>query len=121
MAVLNKASLNEIINSYDANKWAKRAEINEFPNMNRGTLEFDKNVSNKDELTFGEMLSNSLKNVNEVQKDANMAIQKLVTGESKNIHETMLIVEKAEMAFKAMNQIRMKVIDAYKEVMRMQV
>ena len=48
-------------------------------------------------------------------------VEVLVSGKSKNIHETMLAVEKAEIAFKTMNQIRTKVIDAYKEVMRMQV
>ena len=37
------------------------------------------------------------------------------------MHETLLAVEKADIAFKAMNQIRLKVLDAYKEVMRMQV
>ena len=33
----------------------------------------------------------------------------------------MLAVEKADIAFKTMNQVRTKVIDAYKEIMRMQV
>ena len=47
-------------------------------------------------------------------------MSKLASGKSKNIHETMLAVENAEIAFKTMNQIRMKVIDAYKEIMRMQ-
>ena len=56
-----------------------------------------------------------------MQKDADIAVQKLVTGENKNIHETLLAVEQAEIAFKTMNQIRTKVIDAYKEIMRMQV
>jgi flagellar hook-basal body complex protein FliE len=49
------------------------------------------------------------------------AVQKLASGESKNLHETLLAVERAEIAFKTMNQIRGKVIDAYKEIMKMQV
>jgi flagellar hook-basal body complex protein FliE len=59
--------------------------------------------------------------VNSLQNKANESIQRLVTGENKNIHETMLTVEKAEIAFKTMNQIRQKVLDAYREVMKMQV
>ena len=47
-------------------------------------------------------------------------MQKLASGESKNLHETLLAVEKADIAFRQMNQIRMKVIDAYKEIMKMQ-
>jgi flagellar hook-basal body complex protein FliE len=58
--------------------------------------------------------------VNSMQVEANKAIQNLAAGKTKNIHETMLAVENAEIAFKTMNQIRMKVIEAYKEVMRMQ-
>ncbi|MBF0312322.1 MAG: flagellar hook-basal body complex protein FliE [Oligoflexia bacterium] len=71
--------------------------------------------------TFGRMLAESLSRVNELQQDANVAIEKLAVGESENLHETMLIVEQAEIAFKMMNQIRQKVLDAYKEVMRMQI
>ncbi len=44
----------------------------------------------------------------------------LASGQTKNISETMLAVENAEIAFKTMNQVRMKVIEAYKEIMRMQ-
>ena len=71
--------------------------------------------------SFSEILAKSIDNVNNLQKDADVAIQKLVSGQSSNIHETMLAVEKAEIAFKTINQVRMKVIDAYKEVMRMQI
>jgi flagellar hook-basal body complex protein FliE len=55
-----------------------------------------------------------------MQVEANKAIQKLASGQTKNISETMLAVENAEIAFKTMNQVRMKVIEAYKEIMRMQ-
>ena len=51
-----------------------------------------------------------------MQTEANTAIKRLASGESKNIHETMLAVEKADIAFKTMNQIRGKIIDAYKEI-----
>jgi flagellar hook-basal body complex protein FliE len=71
--------------------------------------------------SFGEMLMESISQVNGLQEEANQSIQKLVTGENKNLHETMLAVEKAEIAFKTMNQVRMKVIEAYREVMRMQI
>ena len=71
--------------------------------------------------TFSELLMNSVQKVNSLQEEANDAIQKLASGKSKNIHETMLAVEKADIAFRTMNQVRNKIIDAYKEVMRMQV
>ena len=73
------------------------------------------------EQSFEKLLTQSLNKVNELQQEANKAIERLSSGESKNIHETMLAVEKAEIAFKTMNQIRSRVIGAYKEIMRIQV
>jgi flagellar hook-basal body complex protein FliE len=48
-------------------------------------------------------------------------MQKIASGESKNLHETLLAVERAEIAFKTMNQVRSKVLEAYKEIMRTQI
>jgi flagellar hook-basal body complex protein FliE len=70
--------------------------------------------------SFGDFLANSLSKVNQIQQQANVSMEKLASGQSKNLHETMIAVEKAEIAFKQMNQIRQKVIGAYKEVMNMQ-
>lgn len=71
--------------------------------------------------TFGEFLKDSMSEVNDLQHEANKAMERLASGESKNIHETLLAVEKADIAFRTMNQVRSKVIDAYKEIMRMQI
>ena len=54
-----------------------------------------------------------------VQSD--QAIQKLATGENRNLHETMIAVEKASISFLFMSQVRNKALEAYQEVMRMQV
>jgi flagellar hook-basal body complex protein FliE len=71
--------------------------------------------------TFGDFLQESLSKVNSLQQEANVAMEKLASGESQNLHETLLAVEKAEISFKTMNQIRTKVLDAYREIMKMQI
>jgi flagellar hook-basal body complex protein FliE len=71
--------------------------------------------------TFGALLQESIGKVNELQQKADVSMQKLASGESKDLQGTLLAVEHAEIAFKAMNQVRSKVIDAYKEIMRMQI
>jgi flagellar hook-basal body complex protein FliE len=71
--------------------------------------------------SFSDFLTESISKVNTLQQDADVAMQRLASGESKNLHETLLAVERADIAFKQMNQVRLKVIDAYKEIMRMQV
>jgi flagellar hook-basal body complex protein FliE len=77
--------------------------------------------ADKETKTFGEFLNDSIGKVNQMQVEANVAMEKLASGESQNLHETLLAVEKAEIAFKTMNQIRSKVIDAYREIMKMQI
>ena len=71
--------------------------------------------------SFADSLNNAVKKVDGLQKTADSKIQDLVTGKSSNIHETMIAVEKADIALKLMTQVRNKIIDAYQEVMKMQV
>ncbi len=71
--------------------------------------------------TFAESLTESISKVNELQKDADNAIQDLVTGKSENIHETMIAVNKADLAFRMTMQVKNKIVEAYQEVLRMQV
>ena len=59
--------------------------------------------------------------VNDLQIKADSEIQKLATGESKNLHEVMLAVEKSGISFQFLTQVRNKALEAYQEVMRMQV
>lgn len=71
--------------------------------------------------SFGDTLSDAVGKVNEMQKDADIKMQKIATGESNNISEVMIAAERADIALKLMMSVRNKVIDAYQEIMKMQV
>jgi flagellar hook-basal body complex protein FliE len=73
-------------------------------------------VGKNDGGSFASTLSEALGEVNELQLNADKAIEDLVTGKSKNIHETMIALSKAELAFKLTMQVRSKVMEAYKEI-----
>ena len=122
MSIETVGAQKSIIKNNDASSWAKNTELN-IKNLRLNELEGgDFNIENlRSAKSFTEMLVESMSNVNNLQVEANSAIEKLASGKTKNIHETMLAIEKADIAFKTMNQIRSKVIDAYREVMRMQV
>lgn len=123
MAIQTVGGIQEVLNKYDARAWTKSAEMEGIKDF-QWTSELDgvaQTPAMKGHESFGDMLASSISEVNNLQHKANESIQKLVTGESKNLHETMLSVEQAEIAFKTMNQIRQKVLDAYREVMKMQV
>ncbi|HIJ81953.1 MAG TPA: flagellar hook-basal body complex protein FliE [Desulfuromonadales bacterium] len=69
----------------------------------------------------GKFFSELVSRVNDVQIQTDKAVQGLASGENKNLHEVMIQVEKASISFQFMSQIRNKALEAYQEVMRMQV
>jgi len=71
--------------------------------------------------SFGEVLKQSISDVNSLQSEAGRSVEKLVSGESDNLHDVMIAVEKAKTSFDLLMEIRNKAIDAYREMMRMQV
>ena len=71
--------------------------------------------------TFSNMLARSLDDVNQLKLKADEAVDNLVAGKHKDIHATMIALEKADIAFQLLMQIRNKIISAYETVMRTQV
>jgi flagellar hook-basal body complex protein FliE len=70
---------------------------------------------------FTTHLKSAMGDVNDLQQKADEAIQRLV-GEGKgDLQDTMIALEKADVSFRLMMQIRNKVLEAYQEIMRMQV
>ncbi|HHZ89405.1 TPA: flagellar hook-basal body complex protein FliE [Candidatus Poribacteria bacterium] len=70
--------------------------------------------------SFSETLTDSMEEVNQLQKEADRAIEALATGETKDIAQTMIAVEKANVSFQLMTQVRNRLVEAYQEVLRMQ-
>jgi flagellar hook-basal body complex protein FliE len=70
---------------------------------------------------FLDLLNQSLEQVNTDQLNADSAVKDMVAGKNKNIHETMLALQKADLSLKTAMQVRNKILEAYKEIMRMQV
>ncbi len=70
---------------------------------------------------FRELLLNSIAEVQKLQTQADQAIKDLAAGEIADVSQALVAVEKADIAFSTMMQIRNKIIEAYQEVMRMSV
>ena len=71
--------------------------------------------------SFGEVLKDSLAQVNTLQSEADAAIQALASGGTATLHDTMLAIQQADLSFRLMMQVRNKIVEAYQEVLRMQV
>jgi flagellar hook-basal body complex protein FliE len=71
--------------------------------------------------SFGAVLKDSLSEVNRLQEKADAAITALASGEKASLHDTMIAMEQASISFRLMMQVRNKIVEAYQEVMRIQV
>jgi flagellar hook-basal body complex protein FliE len=70
---------------------------------------------------FSDLLKDALSNVNDAQTEASEAVQQVLSGESKDIHSTMIALQKADVSLKLMLEVKNKIVEAYQEVMRTQV
>ncbi len=97
-------------------------EINKVASTLTASL-LDKNIPNKSvsEQNFGTLLAEYLGKVNQANLHAEKLSQDLALGKNVELHQVMLATEQANLALQLTIQIRNKVIEAYQEVMRMQV
>jgi flagellar hook-basal body complex protein FliE len=71
--------------------------------------------------SFSNVLANAVQEVNSTMTAADVAKQKLMTGETGNVHQAMIAVQESSVAFSLMVEVRNKLVDSYQELMRMQV
>lgn len=73
------------------------------------------------EKSFAQTLKDAVSEVNQLQKVSDIKSQELATGKTQNISEVMIAAEKADISLRLMVQVRNKIIEAYQEMMKMQV
>ena len=71
--------------------------------------------------SFSEFLQNSVGEVNTMLTTADKKNTDMAVGKTENLHEAMLSFEKADSAFRLLTQVRNKAIEAYQDIMKMQV
>jgi flagellar hook-basal body complex protein FliE len=69
----------------------------------------------------GNFFEELVSKVSDLQSQADNKIKSMVTGESRELHEVMLAVEKASISFQFLSQVRNKAMEAYQEIMKMPV
>ncbi len=94
--------------------------IGPVQNGNKVDLNLGK-VEKQNGAGFKETNGNFVNEVNDLQMKAGESVENFATGKVENVHEVMIAMSKAEVSFKFMMETRNKLIDAYKEIIRMQV
>jgi flagellar hook-basal body complex protein FliE len=70
---------------------------------------------------FADWFTQELRSVNTGLVNADNDIQRLALGETRSLHEVMIHMEEARLSFQLLAQVRNRLLEAYQEVMRMQV
>jgi len=69
---------------------------------------------------FAETLQHTMDQVQEAQNEAQGQVAELLNGNGGDLHRAMIAVEKADLSFQLMMQVRNKIVAAYQEVSRLQ-
>lgn len=70
---------------------------------------------------FGDWFAQEVGAVNTAIVNSDVEMRKLASGETQSLHEVMLHMEEAKLSFQLLAQVRNRLLEAYQEVMRMQV
>ncbi len=95
--------------------------LNQLKEINRLRESGNKVELQKAKGKFEDIFKQFINDVNDLQQVAKESIEKLSAGEITDVHQVMVAVEKAGIAFDLMMEIRNKMIEAYQEIMRMQI
>ena len=85
-----------------------------------GQNEAQSPLNSPDGSSFSDLLKRALKEVDTDEQVAAQEARNLMTGQGTDMHSAILAVQKADVSFNTMMAVRSKLIDAYREVMRMQ-
>jgi flagellar hook-basal body complex protein FliE len=70
--------------------------------------------------SFSKLLNEAVQQVNDVEKGSQGELQKFLSNDS-DLHSVMIALEKADLSFQVMMQVRNKIVQAYQEIMKSQV
>lgn len=69
---------------------------------------------------FREVLGGAIDDIQQLESQADAKVAGVLTGTGTDVHSAMIAVEKADLSFQMMMQVRNKIISAYEEISRMQ-
>ena len=95
------------------------SNLTAFPNLDQlGST--PASGANDSEGNFGSVLTNAINQVEQLHGSAEQQVTDLLKGDRGDVHNVMIAVEKADVAFQLMMQVRNKIVTAYQEVSHMQ-
>jgi len=69
---------------------------------------------------FTDVLRDAIDQVEQLQSSSDRQVKELLSGDRSDVHSVMIAIEKADVAFQLMMQVRNKIVNAYQQVSQMQ-
>ncbi len=74
-----------------------------------------------DSVNFKDLLMDALNNVNTLEQESTKMTEDFIAGNTDDIHSVLIASEKASISLQFVMEVRNKVLEAYQEIMRMQI
>lgn len=71
--------------------------------------------------SFADMLTRAVGSVDETMKESDQNVQDFIAGKTDNVHDVMISMQRAQLSFQMMVEMRNKAVEAYHEISRMQI
>ena len=94
--------------------------ISGLPQIDWSNVQLDVRQPASDRSEFFQTLEGAMDKVQEVQSGADQQVASLLQGSGQDLHTAMVAVEKADLTFQLMMQVRNKIVQAYQTVSQMQ-
>ncbi len=93
--------------------------IQGIPSIDWGNVGIEIRKPEESKSEFLETLKESINQVEQIHTDAEKLVSGVLNGQGQDLHTAMIAVEKADLSFQLMMQVRNKIVQAYQEVSRM--
>lgn len=84
-------------------------------------LKADLSSPQADQVSFADWMIRQLNEVQRAEQVAEQGLLDVATGQADNLHQVMINLEEAKLSFQLLLQVRNRALEAYQEVMRMQI
>ena len=91
-----------------------------IPNISLPSAGGLENASGAGESSFTDVLKNAVNTVNSLHDNAASQVGNLLSGSGGDVNDVMIAVEKADVSFQLMMQVRNKIVSAYQDIEKMQ-
>jgi flagellar hook-basal body complex protein FliE len=94
--------------------------ISGLPQIDWGKVQLDIRQPSSDRSEFFQTLEGAMDKVQEMQSGADQQVASVLQGNGQDLHSAMVAVEKADLTFQMMMQVRNKIVQAYQTISQMQ-